>query len=106
MTPDHSVWLTVARLVEAEEKCHRLSGSYGTLVAMTNMLDGLPPATTTGRIGSYVITIELTQVGFILQANPEQHRGRRVLPAFYGDQTGRVTIERSGRPADPNSERL
>jgi len=59
ITPDGSVGLTVVRLVWAEQKFQALHGRYGALVEMTNMLDGLPPETTSGQLGSYTISIEL-----------------------------------------------
>src|SRR5713101_1155300 len=46
MTPDGSVWLTVVRLVWAEEKFHAEHHRYGSLADMTNLLDGLPPEVT------------------------------------------------------------
>jgi hypothetical protein len=106
MTPDGSVWLTVARLSWAEAKFHGLHGRYGELVEMTNLFDGLPPDVTAGRIGSYVITIKLTSNGYILRANPEFRQSDRSLAAFYGDQTGIVTYNRSGEPAGPYDRRM
>ena len=106
MTPDGSVWLTVARLVWAEQKFYRSHGRYGSLVEMTNASEGLPRDVTSGRMGSYAITIERTKAGFIVRANPAFRKGGPVLASFYGDQTGLVTADRSGRPAGPRSERL
>lgn len=106
MTPDGSVWLTIARLSWAEEKFHKLHGRYGELVEMTNLLDGLPPAVTAGRMGSYVITIKLTNNGYILRANPELRQSGRSLAAFYADQTGITTYNRSGRQAGPYDDKM
>jgi hypothetical protein len=107
MTPDGSVWLTVARLVWAEKKFHGLHGRYGALVEMTNLIEGLSPeVTTTGRMGSYSITIELTKAGYILRANANPRQGRRALASFYGDQTELITFDRFGRPAGPDSEKM
>lgn len=106
MTPDGSVWLTVARLVWAEQKFYRSHGRYGSLVEMTNASEGLPRDVTSGRMGSYAITIERTKAGFIVRANPAFRKGGPVLASFYGDQTGLVTADRSGRPAGPRSESL
>jgi hypothetical protein len=106
MTPDGAVWLTVVRLVWAEQKFHALYGRYGGLIEMTNKLDGWPPEATSGRLGSYTISIELVQGGFVLGANPDRHQRNRVLAAFYGDQTGLITYEHSGKPAGFNSERM
>ena len=107
MTPDGSVWLTVARLSFAEQKFHKLNGRYGGLIEMTDLEPGLPLAiTSTGRMGSYIIRIELTKDGFILRANPEYASGRRRLASFYGDQTGLVTFDRSGKPANAESEKM
>jgi hypothetical protein len=107
MTPDGSVWLTVARLSFAEQKFHKLNGRYGGLIEMTDLEPGLPlDITSTGRMGSYIIRIELTKDGFILRANPEYATGRRRLASFYGDQTGLVTFDRSGKPAGPKSEKM
>src|ERR1700741_4365786 len=61
MTPDGSVWLTVARLSYAEEKFHKEHGRYGTLVEMTNLEPGLPADVTAGWMGSYRITITLSK---------------------------------------------
>jgi hypothetical protein len=99
MTSDGSVWIIVARLSGAEEKFHTLHGRYGELADMTNLLDGLPPDVTAGRMGSYVITIKLTSNGYILRRNPEFRRSGRSLAAFYGDQMGITTYNRSGQPA-------
>lgn len=106
MSPDGSVWLTVARLVWAEQKFHELHGRYGTLVEMTNPRDGLPSDVTAGRMGSYAITVNLTKDGFILRANPDFRQWNRTLASFYGDQSGLVTFDRSGRPAGPQSESM
>jgi len=106
MTPDGSVWLTVVRLVWAEQKSHAQHGRYGALGEMTNMLDGLPPETTSGTLGSYTISIELVRDGFVLHANPDRRQSKRALAAFYGDQTGLITYDRSGKPAGPNSEAM
>jgi hypothetical protein len=106
MTPDGSVWLTVVRLVWAEQKFHAEHDRYGSLVEMTNVLDGLPPEVTAGQMGSYTITINLTQTGFVLRANPDQPQIKRRLAAFYGDQTGLITFDRSGKPAGPKSENM
>ena len=73
---------------------------------MTNLFDGLPSDVTAGRMGSYVITIKLTRNGYILRANPEFRHGGRSLAAFYGDQTGIITYNRSGKPAGPYDERM
>jgi hypothetical protein len=106
MTPDGSVWITVARLSWAEEKFHRLHGRYGHLAEMTNLFDGLPPDVTAGRMGSYLITIKLTSNGYILRANPDFRHSNRSLAAFYGDQTGVITYNRSGKPAGPSDEKM
>lgn len=106
MTPDGSVWLTVVRLVWAEEKFQKLHGRYGALAEMTNLLDGLASDVTAGRMGSYTISIELTKAGFVLRANPDLPRGRRALASFYGDQTGLITFDRSGKPANARSEEM
>jgi hypothetical protein len=106
MTPDGSVWLTVVRLVSAEEKFHKLHGRYGALLEMTNLEDGLPPDVTAGQMGSYTISIDLTQAGFILRANPDRPASRRRLASFYGDQTGLITFDRSGKPANAQSEKM
>jgi hypothetical protein len=106
MTPDGSVWLTVVRLVWAEQKFRSKHDRYGSLVEMTNLLDGLPPEVTSGRMGSYTITINLTQAGFVLRANPDRPQNKRRLASFYGDQTGLITFDRSGKPAGPESEKM
>ncbi|MFL6350804.1 MAG: hypothetical protein ACJ74Z_02995 [Bryobacteraceae bacterium] len=106
MTPDGSVWVTVARLVWAEQKFQKLHGRYGALIQMTNLLDGLPPDVTAGQMGSYTISIELTQTGFILRANPDHRTSRRQLSSFYGDETGLMTFDRSGKPANAKSEKM
>ena len=106
MTPDGSVWLTVVRLVWAEQKFHAEHDRYGSLVEMTNLLDGLPPEVTSGQMGSYTITINLTQTGFVIRANPDRPQSKRKLAAFYGDQTELITFDRSGKPAGPESERM
>jgi hypothetical protein len=107
MTPDGSVWITVARLSQAEEIFHRLHGRYGELVEMTNLLDGLPPDATCGRLGSYAITIKLTGNGYILRANPEfRQPGWHFLSSFYADQTGIITYNRFGEPAGPDDTKM
>lgn len=106
MTPDGSVWITVARLSDAEAKFYESHGRYGELVEMTDLEDGLPADVTGGRMGSYRITIDLTKDGYILRANPDFRQGGRKLDSFYADQTGIVTNERSGKPAGPNSHRM
>lgn len=73
---------------------------------MTNLLDGLPPDVTAGRMGSYVITIKRTSNGYILRANPKFRQGGRSLAAFYGDQTGLITYNRTGELAGPYDERM
>ena len=106
MTPDGSVWLTVVRLVWAEQKFHAEHDRYGSLVEMTNVLDGLPPDVTSGQMGSYTITINLTDKGFVLRANPDHFQSSRKLSSFYGDETGMITFDRSGKPAGPKSEQM
>lgn len=106
MTPDGSVWLTVARLSSAEAKFHTLHGRYGKLVEMTDLEDGLPSDVTAGTMGSYIISIKLTSDGYILRANPDLRQSGRSLAAFYGDQTGIVTYNRSGKPAGPDDQRM
>lgn len=106
MTPDGSVWLTVVRFVWAEQKFHAERDRYGSLVEMTNLLDGLHAEVTSGRMGSYTITINLTQSGFVLRANPDRSQDKRRLAAFYGDQTELITFDRSGKPAGPESEKM
>lgn len=101
MTPDGSVWLTVARLSWAEDKFHREHGRYGELQEMTNLLDGLPPSATSGRIGSYAVTLELANGGYVLRADPKFPHGNRRLAAFYADQSGAVTYNSSGTQAGP-----
>lgn len=98
-TPDGSVWLTVVRLVWAEENFHKAHGYFVTLAEMTNLEPGLPPEVTAGQMGSYTIRIELGKTGYILRANPDLARSRRRLPSFYADQTGLITLDVSGKPA-------
>jgi hypothetical protein len=105
MSEDGSVWLTVVRLSEAEGLFYKSHGRYGSLIEMTNVVPGLPPQTTSGRLGSYTIRIDLTNNGYVLRANPDFPR-RRFLSSFYADETGLITYDRSGRPATPNSSRM
>jgi hypothetical protein len=106
MTPDGSVWLTVVRLVWAEEKFHTEHHRYGSLAEMTNLLDGLTPEVTSGQMGSYTISINRTDKGFVLRANPDHPQSNRKLSSFYGDETGMITFDRSGKPAGPKSENM
>ena len=97
---------TVVRLVWAEEKFHAEHHRYGSLAEMTNLLDGLPPEVTSGQMGSYTISINLTGKGFVLRANPDHPQSNRKLSSFYGDETGMITFDRSGKPAGPKSENM
>jgi hypothetical protein len=54
-------------------------------------------------MGSYTISINLTGKGFVLRANPDHPQSNRKLSSFYGDETGLITFERSGKPAGPKS---
>jgi hypothetical protein len=54
---------------------------------------------TSRRMDGYTITIELTQTGFVLRANPESASAHSPFGAFYGGQTGLITCDRSGKPA-------
>ena len=106
MTPDGSVWLAVVRLVWAEEKFHAEHDRYGSLAEMTNLLDGLTPEVTSGQTGSYTISINFTVKGFVLRANPDRPQSNRKLPSFFGDETGLITFDRSGKTAGPKSENM
>ncbi len=106
MTPDGSVWLAVVRLHWAEEKFHDEHHRYGSLAEMTNLLDGLSPEVTSGQTGFYTFSINLTAKGFVLRANPDHPQSNRKLSSFYGDETGLITFERSGKPAGPKSEKM
>jgi hypothetical protein len=106
MTPEGSVWLTVARLSWAEEKFYKANGRYGSLAEMTNLEPGLPPRVTeTGRMGSYTITIHPTKDRYILTANPDTPRANPKWAWFYADETGLITYDRSG-PATPASTEM
>jgi len=61
---------------------------------------------TSRRMGGYTITIELTQTGFVLRANPESASAHSPFGAFYGGQTGLITCDRSGKPAAPGGEKM
>jgi hypothetical protein len=103
MTPEGSVWITVARLTSAEDMFRRAHGRYGSLAEMTDLLVGLPPdVTMTGRMGTYTITIDYTKDRYLLRANPDTPRGNPNWAWFYADETGRVTYDRTG-PATPES---
>jgi hypothetical protein len=101
-----SVWLTVTRLSYAEKLFYEAHGRYGELAEMTNIVDGLPPETTSGRLESYTISIQLTKDGYVLRANPDFPRVRRGLSSYYADQTGLITYDPSGRSATPNSTKM
>ena len=106
MTPEGSVWLTVARLTWAEGKFHKLHGRYGSLAEMTDLEPGLPADVTAGRMGSYTLAIRLTAAGYILSANPDMAPIRSGLASFYADHTGLITFDRTGIPATPGSTRM
>jgi hypothetical protein len=102
-TPEGSVWLTVARLTFAEEIFRKAHGRYGSLVEMTDLQPGLPAdLTTSGRMGSYTITIEFTSNRYTLRANPAVPRANAKWAWFYADETGATTYSFRG-PATPAS---
>jgi len=106
MTPEGSVWLTVARLTWAEGTFHKLHGRYGSLAEMTDLEPGLPAEVTAGRVGSYTLAIRLTAAGYVLSANPDMPPIRPGLASFYADHTGLITFDRTGIPATPASTRM
>jgi len=107
MTPEGSVWLTVARLTWAEKTFYEAHGRFGELIEMTDLEPGLPlEVTSSGRMGSYTLRIQLTGDGYVLRANPDLPLMRPNLAAFYADQTGLITFDRSGAPATPHSTKM
>lgn len=104
MTPEGSVWLTVARIAEAEAKFQKQHGRYGELSQLTDLMDGLPASVTAGRMGTYRLRIDLRGNGYVLHADPGMPPIRAGLPSFYADQSGLLTCERSGKPATAASE--
>ena len=106
MTPEGSVWLTVARLTSAEETFRKAHSRYGALSEMTDLEPGLPAnVTRSGRMGSYTIRIEFTKDRYVLRANPDLPRANRNWAWFYADNTGVITYDRSG-PATPASRSM
>ncbi len=57
-------------------------------------------------MGSYTLSIRLTDVGYVLSANPDMPRIRPGLASFYADETGLITYDRTGKPAGPHSTKM
>ncbi len=103
-SPNGSVWLTIARISLAEDLYHTRNGRFGKLADLTDLQPGLPAdLMNSGRMGDYAFTIELTRAGYIARAVPDAGLSRARLTAFYADQTGKITMNRSGQPAGPDS---